>query len=173
MNLVNAQQARRILDRLVGYNVSELLWDKVRNGLSAGRVQSIAVRLIVDREREIEAFVPAGILDDRRQAEQAARTTAMPSKPFLARLIKIGEKDVHFGSKGDVEPHLDILEKSSYSVADIKRGERVRKPSAPFTTSTLQQEASRRLGFTAKRTMAVAQQLYEGIDVGRGRLGRA
>ncbi len=162
-NLVNAQQARRILDRLVGYNVTELLWQKVRNRLSAGRVQSIAVRLIVDREREYEAFVSQEYwtLDARLKKHQRK-----DGKPFLARLMKIGDDDVTFRSQAEVEPHLALLEKSQFGVADIKRGERVRKPSAPFTTSTLQQEASRRLGFTAKRTMAVAQQLYEGIEVG-------
>ncbi len=166
MSLVNAQQARRILDRLVGYSVTELLWEKVRNRLSAGRVQSIAVRLIVDREREVEAFVQQEYwtLDAKlRKQQHNGKDT---HKSFNARLLKIGNSDVSFGSERDVQPHLDILQRSTFSVADIKRGERVRRPSAPFTTSTLQQEASRRLGFTAKRTMAIAQQLYEGIDVG-------
>jgi DNA topoisomerase-1 len=163
MSLVNAQQARRILDRLVGYNITELLWSKVRNRLSAGRVQSIAVRLIVDREREVEAFVPREYwtLD-----AELKKHTGKGVRPFIARLMKIGNDDVDFGQQSDVTPHLDILERSSYEVADVKTGERVRKPMAPYTTSTLQQEASRRLGFTAKRTMAVAQQLYEGIDIG-------
>lgn len=165
MNLVNAQQARRILDRLVGYNITELLWEKVRNRLSAGRVQSIAARLIVDREREIEAFIPVEFwtLDARLRKQQHGKHT---EKPFVARLIKIDGRDVEFGKEGDVRPHLPILERSRFRVADIKEGERQRKPSAPFTTSTLQQEASRRFGFNARRTMAVAQQLYEGIDVG-------
>jgi len=165
MNLVNAQQARRILDRLVGYNVSELLWEKVRNRLSAGRVQSIAVRLIVDREREVEAFVPQEYwtLDAKLRKGQNG---ASDRKPFLARLVKIGDHDVHFTKKADVDAHLETLKHSQYVVADIKRGERVRKPSPPFTTSTLQQEASRRLGFNARRTMSVAQQLYEGIEIG-------
>lgn len=160
MNLVNAQQARRILDRIVGYNITELLWDRVRNRLSAGRVQSIALRMIVDREREIEAFVPEEYwtLD--------AELKKQKSKSFVARLMKINNRDVAFGSEGDVRPHLDVLEKSLYMVADVKRGTKQRKPSAPFTTSTLQQEASRRLGFTAQRTMQVAQQLYEGIEIG-------
>ncbi len=167
MNLVNAQQARRILDRLVGYNITELLWQKVRNRLSAGRVQSIAVRIIVDREREIEVFVPREYWTlDARLSKQVANGKP-DHKPFVARLFKIGADDVDFGSEGDVTPHLAILERSEYQVADVKRGERQRRPSAPFTTSTLQQEASRRLGFTARRTMAVAQQLYEGIDLGR------
>lgn len=165
MNLVNAQQARRILDRLVGYSVTELLWNKVRNRLSAGRVQSIAVRLIVDREREIEAFVQEEYWTvDAQLSKQQKNGKA--NKPFFARLLKIGSEDINFTKQSDVQPHLEILEKSIYSVSDVKLGERVRKPSAPFTTSTLQQEASRRLGFTAKRTMAVAQQLYEGIEVG-------
>jgi DNA topoisomerase I len=164
-NLVNAQQARRILDRLMGYNITELLWDKVRNRLSAGRVQSIAVRLIVDREREIEVFVPHEYwtLDAQLRKPKNGKTDA---RPFLARLVKIKGEDVAFGSAGDVNPHLDVLKKSLYIVSDIKRGERQRRPMAPYTTSTLQQEASRRLGFSAKRTMAVAQKLYEGIDVG-------
>lgn len=163
LDLVNAQQARRIIDRLVGYNITELLWDKVRNGLSAGRVQSIAVRLIVDREREIEVFVPQEYwtLDAKLRKQNTKE-----HRPFVARLMKIRNKDVNFTSEGDVTPHLDVLKKSSFVVADVKRGERQRKPMPPFTTSTLQQEASRRLGFSAKRTMAIAQELYEGIDLG-------
>lgn len=171
LSLVNAQQARRILDRLVGYNITELLWDKVRNRLSAGRVQSIAVRLIVDREREIEAFVPKEYwtLDAKlRKQTQNGRN----QQPFVARLIQIGADEVEFGSEGDVNPHLDVLRQSQYVVVEVKHGERIRKPSAPFTTSTLQQEASRRLGFNARRTMSVAQQLYEGIELkGEGSVG--
>ncbi len=165
MDLVNAQQARRILDRLVGYNITELLWEKVRNRLSAGRVQSIATRLIVDREREIEAFVPREYwtLDAQLKKQKA---TGANARPFVARLVKIKQKDVEFNTQSDVTPHLDVLKKSQYVVADVKWGERQRRPMAPFTTSTLQQEASRRLGFNARRTMSVAQQLYEGIDVG-------
>ncbi|NDJ61254.1 MAG: type I DNA topoisomerase, partial [Chloroflexi bacterium] len=166
-NLVNAQQARRILDRLVGYNITELLWDKVRNRLSAGRVQSIALRLIVDRGREIEVFVPEEYWTlDARLQKQSKSNGKKANKAFVARLMKIGGDDIAFGAEGDVRPHLAVLDTSQFVVADVKRGERQRKPSAPFTTSTLQQEASRRLGFTAKRTMAVAQQLYEGIDIG-------
>ena len=165
MDLVNAQQARRILDRLVGYNLTELLWDRVRNRLSAGRVQSIAVRLVVDREREVEAFVPEEYwtLDARLQKQMS---NGKHGAPFVARLVRINNADVAFGSEDDVRPHLDVLERSRYQVIDVKRGTRQRRPSAPFTTSTLQQEASRRLGFTAHRTMRVAQQLYEGIDLG-------
>jgi len=167
MNLVNAQQARRILDRLVGYNITELLWQKVRNQLSAGRVQSIAVRLVVDREREIEAFVPEEYWTLDAKLKKQQRNGKDADKPFVARLIKYKGEDVTFGKEGDVQPHLPILERSQYKVVDVKHGTRQRKPSAPFTTSTLQQEASRRLGFNARRTMSIAQQLYEGIDLGR------
>lgn len=165
MDLVNAQQARRILDRLVGYNITELLWDRVRNRLSAGRVQSIAVRLVVDREREIEQFDPIEYwtLDAKLQKQSG---NGKKGKPFVARLVKINEEDIDFSTESDVLPHLDVLERSRYAVKDVKRGTRKRRPSAPFTTSTLQQEASRRLGFNARRTMRVAQQLYEGIEIG-------
>jgi DNA topoisomerase-1 len=166
MDVVDAYQARRILDRLVGYNITELLWQKVRNQLSAGRVQSIAVRIVVDREREVEAFVPVEYwtLDAELQKRESNGTAKR--RTFIARLIKVNGKDVAFGDEGSVTPHLSILEKSQYVVADVKHGTRQRKPSAPFTTSTLQQEASRRHGFTARRTMSTAQQLYEGIDIG-------
>lgn len=167
MNLVNAQQARRILDRLVGYNITELLWDRVRNRLSAGRVQSIAVRLVVEREREIESFVPVEYWTLDAQLQKQNATNAAMRKPFTARLIKIKGKEVNFGSEGDVKQHLEVLEKSQYRISDVKHGTRQRKPSAPFTTSTLQQEASRRFGFVARRTMKVAQELYEGIDLGK------
>ncbi len=167
MNLVNAQQARRILDRLVGYPVSELLWEKVRNGLSAGRVQSVAVRIIVDREHEIESFVPQEYWTLDAKLRKHAAHKAEDHRPFLAHLVKIGDQDAELKAEGDVTPHLPIVRRSDYLVEDVKRGERQRKPSAPFTTSTLQQEASRRLGFNAQRTMATAQQLYEGVEVGR------
>ncbi len=167
MSLVNAQQARRILDRLVGYKITELLWEKVRNQLSAGRVQSIAVRIVVDREREIEAFKAEEYWTLDAQLKKNKLNGKGSERPFAARLIRYNGKDVQFGTDGDVQPHLSVLEKSSYEVADVKHGTRQRKPSAPFTTSTLQQEASRRLGFNARRTMAVAQQLYEGIELGK------
>jgi DNA topoisomerase-1 len=163
MDLVNAQQARRILDRLVGYSISPILWEKVRSRLSAGRVQSVALRLIVDREREIEAFDP-----------EEYWTIAAELKPqggklsFIAKLAKINDKEIDLKAESEVKPVLEDMEKALYTISRIKRGERRRKPSAPFITSTLQQEASRRLGFTAKRTMAIAQGLYEGIDVGDG-----
>ncbi|MCB9454696.1 MAG: type I DNA topoisomerase [Anaerolineaceae bacterium] len=168
MNLVNAQQARRILDRLVGYNITELLWQKVRNQLSAGRVQSIAVRLIVDREREIQAFTPEEYWTLDASLKKHAANNKDNNRPFIARLVKIGDTDVAFGAESELHPHLEILKKSRYTVSNVKHGTRQRKPSAPFTTSTLQQEASRRLGFSASRTMTLAQQLYEGIDTGNG-----
>lgn len=164
-NLVNAQQARRILDRLVGYNITELLWDRVRNRLSAGRVQSIAVRLVVEREREIEAFVPEEYwtIDARLQKQHGSNTANR--RPFVARLMKYQGEEVAFHKEDEVRPHLEVLNRSQYMVSDVKHGTRQRKPSAPFTTSTLQQEASRRLGFAARRTMRIAQELYEGIDI--------
>ncbi len=167
MKLVNAQQARRILDRLVGYNLTELLWDRVRNRLSAGRVQSIAVRMVIDREREIESFVPTEYWTlEAELAKQKDR-----KKPFVARLLKINNQDADFGSQGEVEPHLAILERSTYTVNEIKRGTRQRRPSPPFTTSTLQQEASRVFAYTSSRTMSIAQQLYEGIELKEGITG--
>jgi DNA topoisomerase I len=166
MHLVNAQQARRILDRLVGYKITELLWDKVRNRLSAGRVQSIALRMVVDREREINAFVPVEYWTIDAQLSKETNGKNNPS--FTARLVKIAGKDFELHSADEVSPHIEILEKSQYLVDSIKIGSRQRKPSPPFTTSTLQQEASRRLGFNARRTMRAAQQLYEGIELASG-----
>ncbi|MBZ0292863.1 MAG: type I DNA topoisomerase [Anaerolineae bacterium] len=165
-DVVDAYQARRVLDRLVGYNITELLWRKVRNQLSAGRVQSIAVRLVVDREREIEVFVPEEYWTLDAELEKPSVNGNHRSNSFIARLVKINNQDTSFHKEEDVTPHLEILEKSVYQINDVKHGTRQRKPSAPFTTSTLQQEASRRLGYTARRTMSLAQQLYEGIDVG-------
>jgi DNA topoisomerase-1 len=163
MDLVNAQQARRVLDRLVGYSISPILWEKVRSRLSAGRVQSVALRLIVEREREIDAFVPVEYwsigAELRPQGEK---------QTFLTKLVKVDEKDPELGKEEVVSPILVDMEKADYVVTRVKRGERRRKPSAPFITSTLQQEASRKLGFTAKRTMGLAQGLYEGVDVGDG-----
>jgi DNA topoisomerase-1 len=168
MSLVNAQQARRILDRLVGYKITELLWEKVRNQLSAGRVQSIAVRIVVDREREIEAFKPEEYWTLDARLKKHKMNGAGSDRSFTSHLVRYQGNDVHFGAEGEVRPHLATLEKSQYTVADVKHGTRQRKPSAPFTTSTLQQEASRRLGFNARRTMSIAQQLYEGIELGKG-----
>ena len=164
MDLVNAQQARRVLDRLVGYSISPILWEKVRSRLSAGRVQSVALRLIVEREREIDAFVPVEYwsIAAELRPEGEKKTT------FIAKLAKVDEKDPELGSEAVVKPLLVDMEKAGYIVTKVKRGERRRRPSAPFITSTLQQEASRKLGFTAKRTMGLAQGLYEGQDVGEG-----
>jgi DNA topoisomerase-1 len=165
MDLVNAQQARRVLDRLVGYSISPILWEKVRGRLSAGRVQSVALRLIVEREAEISDFVPQ---EYWTIAAEFKTTGARAKSAFIAKLARIDDKDFELKSEAETRPLLIDLEKTGYSVTKVKRGERRRKPSAPFITSTLQQDASRRLGFTAKRTMALAQRLYEGIDVGDG-----
>lgn len=165
MNLVNAQQARRVLDRLVGYSISPILWEKVRGRLSAGRVQSVALRLIVEREAEINAFEPQEYWTIAAEFKPAG---AKAKSAFVAKLARINDKDFDLKSKAEVQPFLVDLEMAAYSVSKVKRGERKRKPAAPFITSTLQQEASRRLGFTAKRTMALAQRLYEGLDVGDG-----
>ena len=164
MDLVNAQQARRVLDRLVGYSISPILWEKVRSRLSAGRVQSVALRLIVEREAEIEAFVPVEYwsIAGEFRPESEKKTT------FTAKLVKIDEQEPELGSEEVVRPLLIDMEQAAYTITRIKRGERRRKPSPPFITSTLQQEASRKLGFTAKRTMGLAQGLYEGQDVGEG-----
>ncbi|HET9910501.1 MAG TPA: type I DNA topoisomerase [Anaerolineales bacterium] len=163
MDLVDAQQARRILDRLVGYSISPILWEKVRGRLSAGRVQSVALRLIVEREREIDAFVPVEYWSIHAELKPDGLKST-----FLAKLAKIDDKDPELPNEETVKPVLVDMETAAYVVTKVKRGERRRKPSAPFTTSTLQQEASRKLGFTAKRTMALAQGLYEGQDVGNG-----
>ena len=163
MDLVDAQQARRVLDRLVGYGISPILWEKVRGRLSAGRVQSVALRLIVEREREIEAFVPVEYWSIHAEFQPEGLKST-----FTAKLAKMDEQDPELSNEESVKPILVDMETASYVVTKVKRGERRRKPSAPFTTSTLQQEASRKLGFTAKRTMALAQGLYEGQDVGSG-----
>jgi len=170
MNLVNAQQARRILDRLVGYNITELLWDKVRNRLSAGRVQSIALRLVVDREREIDAFNPEEYWTIEAELGKQPTNGHIPDETFVARLARIHDQDVSLSSEAEVTPHVELLEKSQFVVSDVKTGTRRRKPAAPFTTSTLQQEASRRLGFNARRTMVAAQQLYEGVELDGGEI---
>ncbi|MBI5965327.1 MAG: type I DNA topoisomerase, partial [Chloroflexi bacterium] len=163
MDLVNAQQARRVLDRLVGYSISPILWEKVRGRLSAGRVQSVALRLIVEREREIDEFKPVEYWSIHGEFKHGN-----PKSSFLAKLARIDDKDPELTNEEVVKPILIDMETAKYAVTKVKRGERRRKPSAPFTTSTLQQEASRKLGFTAKRTMGLAQGLYEGQDVGEG-----
>ncbi len=168
MCLVDAQQARRILDRLVGYQVSPLLWERVRGRLSAGRVQSVALRLIVEREREVTAFVPVEYWSvDAELAQQTTREQkARPS--FTARLIRIRGQEADLKNREDSQAVVADLAGAAYTVASVKRGERRRRPNPPFTTSTLQQDAGQKLGMTAARTMRVAQDLYEGIDVGEG-----
>ena len=165
MDLVDAQQARRILDRLVGYNLSPLLWRKVRSRLSAGRVQSVALRLIVEREREIEDFIPQEYWSIEAELQPEGTQDS-----FVAKLAHVDGKEPLLENEESVQPIVADMETGAYEITKIKRGERKRRPSPPFITSTLQQEASRRLGFSARRTMALAQQLYEGIDVGNGGL---
>ena len=170
LNLVNAQQARRILDRLVGYKLSPFLWKKVRRGLSAGRVQSVAVRLVVDRENEIRAFV------SQEYWSIDAKFTAPPSrKVFAAKLVKVdGERvdKTEIPDKAAADALLERLQNASYSVQNVKKRVTKRHPAPPFITSTLQQDASYRLGFQSKRTMKVAQELYEGVDIdGLGAVG--
>ena len=157
---VDAQQARRVLDRLVGYNLSPLLWDKIQRGLSAGRVQSVAVRLIVDREREIEAFRP------EEYWSLHARLRGERPPEFTATLKEVEGEKVSLPDEATTRGVMERLEGARYVVRTVTRGERRRSPAPPFITSTLQQEAGRKLGFTAKKTMTVAQQLYEGIDLG-------
>ena len=163
MDLVNAQQARRILDRLVGYSISPILWEKVRSRLSAGRVQSVALRLIVDREREIEDFIPVEYWTIEAELKPESNKST-----FIAKLAKIDGETPELPSEEVVEPILMDMDSAAYVVTKFKRGTRKKRPSAPFTTSTLQQDAARKLGYTAKRTMGLAQGLYEGRDVGNG-----
>jgi DNA topoisomerase-1 len=162
MQRVNAQQARRVLDRLVGYKISPILWRKVKKNLSAGRVQSVAVRLICDREREILAFVPVEYWS--LTATLQPQTTK--KMPFDAALSQYQGKKIELKNQQETDKVLADLRGAEYRVAKVKKSERQRKPYAPFITSTLQQEAARKLGFSSKRTMMVAQQLYEGMDLG-------
>jgi len=159
MDLVDAQQARRILDRLVGYGISPILWKKVRSRLSAGRVQSVALRLVVERERKIEDFDPV-----EYWSIEADLIPEGGKVPYRAKVSRINKKEPKLGSETVVEPILADMRQAVYTVNTIKRGTRRRRSSAPFITSTLQQDASRKLGFSARKTMAVAQQLYEGIE---------
>ncbi len=164
-NLTDAGQARRVLDRIVGYKMSPVLWKKVQKGLSAGRVQSVAVKLIVDREEEIEKFIP-------EEYWNIYATLVKDKQEFIARFYGIDDKKMELHSKEEIDKILKDLEGAKYIVKDIKKGERKKTPAPPFTTSTMQQEASRKLGFTLKRTMGTAQTLYEGVKIeGRGSLG--
>ena len=167
--LIDAQQARRILDRLVGYKISPLLWKKIRKGLSAGRVQSVATKLICDREAEIENFIP----------EEYWSIKALLSKEkedfegdFIGKLLDGKEEKIELKSEEQVNEIIKNLDKEKFVVQDVKKGTRRRNPYPPYTTSTLQQDASKKLGFSTKKTMSLAQQLYEGIDIkGEGTTG--
>ncbi|MFM9277327.1 type I DNA topoisomerase [Paenibacillus jiagnxiensis] len=160
MDLVNAQQARRILDRLVGYKISPLLWKKVKKGLSAGRVQSVAVKIILDRENEISEFVP------EEYWTITARLSVNDSS-FEAKFHRLNGEKKELASEADVKEVLAAIGNASFSVISVKEKERLRNPSPPFTTSSLQQEAARKLNFRASKTMSVAQQLYEGVELGK------
>ncbi|MNO30886.1 DNA topoisomerase 1 [compost metagenome] len=160
MDLVNAQQARRILDRLVGYKISPLLWKKVKKGLSAGRVQSVAVKIIMDRENEISAFVPT-------EYWSITAKLGIRDSLFEAKFHKLNGEKKELGQESDVKEVLEAIKDASFKVSEVKEKERQRHPSAPFTTSSLQQEAARKLGFRAAKTMSVAQQLYEGVELGK------
>ena len=167
MNLVNAQQARRILDRMVGYKISPLLWAKVKRGLSAGRVQSVALRLICDREEEINAFIP-----EEYWTLDANLTIPGEKKPLVAKFYGKESEKMNISSEAEMKQLLSVLEKENFKVVEVKKGERVKKAPLPFTTSTLQQEASKALNFPISKTMRIAQQLYEGVDIkGQGTVG--
>lgn len=161
---VNAQKARRVLDRLVGYNLSPLLWKKVKNGLSAGRVQSVALRLICEREKEVENFIP----DEYWSLD--ADFVKGKSK-FTAQLVQYDDKKIELPSEKSVQEIIEEIGKTSCTVADIKATEKTVRPKPPFTTSKLQQVAANRLGFTSRKTMQIAQQLYEGVNIGSSRVG--
>ena len=167
MNLTDAQQARRVLDRIVGYKISPILWKKVKRGLSAGRVQSVAVKLIVDREEEIEKFIPQEYWNI-----YAILIEPNSNKKFEAKFYGKDGKKLEITNQEEVENILKQIENGKYIVEDVKKGEKKRTPAPPFTTSTMQQEASRKIGFTLKKTMSVAQGLYEGVKVTeRGTVG--
>ncbi|MCM3736196.1 type I DNA topoisomerase [Bacillus cytotoxicus] len=160
MDLVDAQQARRVLDRLVGYNISPLLWKKVKKGLSAGRVQSVAVRLIIDREKEIQAFIPEEFWTIKTEFVKGKET-------FEAAFYGINGKKVELTNEQQVNEIIGKMQENAFSVENVTKKERKRNPALPFTTSSLQQEAARKLNMRAKKTMMLAQQLYEGIDIGK------
>ena len=167
MDLVDAQQARRVLDRVVGYKISPLLWAKVKRGLSAGRVQSVALRIIADREEEINAFIP-----EEYWTLDANLKVDSEKKLLSAKFYGTEKKKITISSKEQLDQIVKELEGVSYRVADVKKGERIKKAPLPFTTSTLQQEASKALNFATSKTMRIAQQLYEGIDIkGNGTVG--
>ncbi|NLY76944.1 MAG: type I DNA topoisomerase [Tissierellia bacterium] len=168
-NLVDAQQARRVLDRLVGYKISPLLWRKIKKGLSAGRVQSVAVKLICDREKEIEDFEAEEYWTIKALIEKDSN---MFEAAFYGLVEEGNEKKIDLPSKDRVDEIINSIDKDNFIVKEVKKGSKKRNPYAPYTTSTLQQDASRKLGFSAKKTMSIAQQLYEGIDIkGEGTVG--
>ncbi len=167
MNLVNAQQARRILDRMVGYKISPLLWAKVKRGLSAGRVQSVALRIICDREDEINAFIP-----EEYWTLEANLKIPGEKKLLLAKFYGDDKNKMTISSREEMDKVMQEIEKEQFQVLEVKKGERVKKAPLPFTTSTLQQEASKALNFPISKTMRIAQQLYEGVDIkGQGTVG--
>ena len=167
MNLVDAQQARRVLDRVVGYGISPLLWAKIKRGLSAGRVQSVALRMICDRENEIDAFIP-----EEYWSMEAALNIKGEKKPLVAKFYGDKNGKIDISNQEQMQKILDKVKKSNFEIESIKKSEKVKKSPLPFTTSTLQQEAAKTLNMSTKRTMNIAQQLYEGVDIkGRGTIG--
>lgn len=167
INLVNAQQTRRMLDRMVGYKISPLLWAKVKRGLSAGRVQSVALRIICDREEEINAFIP-----EEYWTLEAELQIPGEKKPLIAKFHGNEKGKIAISSEKEMQAVIAELEKSEFKVLEVKKGERVKKAPLPFTTSTMQQEASKALNFPISKTMRIAQQLYEGVDIqGQGTVG--
>lgn len=167
MDLVNAQQARRMLDRMVGYRISPLLWAKVKRGLSAGRVQSVALRIICDREEEINAFIP-----QEYWTLEAELSISGEKKPLIAKFYGTEDGKMTISSEEEMKTVIAEIEKETFQVLEVKKGERVKKAPLPFTTSTMQQEASKSLNFPISKTMRIAQQLYEGVDIkGQGTVG--
>lgn len=167
MNLVDAQQSRRVLDRVVGYSISPLLWAKIKRGLSAGRVQSVALRIICDRDREINEFIP-----DEYWTIDANLNIKGEKKPLVARFYGDSKGKIEIKSKEEADKIINSVKKSDFYVESVKKGEKIKKSPLPFTTSTLQQEAAKTLNFATQKTMRLAQQLYEGVDVaGRGTIG--
>ena len=167
MNLVDAQQARRVLDRMVGYMISPILWKKVKRGLSAGRVQSVALRLIADREDEINAFIP-----EEYWTLDVVLKVKGERRPLTARFYGTDKKKMTIHSQKELDEICAAVEQAEFKVADIKTSERIRRAPLPFTTSTLQQEAAKALNFGTQKTMRIAQQLYEGVDIkGNGTVG--
>ena len=166
MNLVDAQQTRRMLDRMVGYRISPLLWAKIKRGLSAGRVQSVTLKMICDRENEINAFIAK-----EYWTLDASLNVEGEKKPLVASFYGIGDDKLELTDKKQVEEIKKALQKAKFTVAEVKNGTRKKNSPLPFTTSTLQQEASKVLGFSTQKTMRIAQGLYEGVNVGKNTVG--